>query len=96
MIVKQKYAGWVGVILDGIVCNGSISFEVKQFGTRQFEEYKPTMAEVKKIIKMAKEYRPLNWQNTVKYLELKYNITHTHEERIADIKLERFRKDGTK
>lgn len=50
MIVKHTFAGWVGVVRNGLCANGEIEFVTSMFGTGQLKEYRPTDKEKQKLL----------------------------------------------
>lgn len=55
MFVRQKYVGWVGVVVDGIVYNGAISAEVTISLNKQLEKIEPTEKELRTLKKHLRE-----------------------------------------
>jgi hypothetical protein len=55
MFVRQKFAGWVGVVVDGIVYNGAISAEVTISLNKQLETIEPTEKELRALKKHLRE-----------------------------------------
>ena len=68
MIVKQRFAGWTGVIIGDVCTNGSIQFDVAMFGRGQLPDYMPTLDELDKLIQNVKLNQP-KLENHIKYLE---------------------------
>jgi hypothetical protein len=48
-IVKQVFAGWIGIADDEIVDNGSIVFTLDYHRSQQLKEYEPTERELKEL-----------------------------------------------
>ena len=68
MIVKQRFAGWTGVIIGDVCTNGSIQFDVAMFGRGQLPDYTPTLDELDKLIQNVKINQP-KLVHHIKYLE---------------------------
>lgn len=68
MIVKQRYAGWTGVIIGDVCTNGSIQFDVAMFGRGQLPDYIPTLDELDRLIQNVKLNQP-KLVHHIKYLE---------------------------
>ncbi len=58
MIVKHKFAGWVGVVRNGVCANGTVEFLTGMFGTSQLIEHIPTTKEKEILIDAMKENQP--------------------------------------
>ena len=56
MIVRQKYAGWVGVLLNGICANATTQFEPTT--TSQLIEHQMTPREKSNLLKGLRENNP--------------------------------------
>ena len=50
MIVKHEFAGWVGVVKNGVCANGSTEFVTSMFGTSQLKEHRLTEKEKKRLL----------------------------------------------
>ncbi len=55
MFVRQKFAGWVGVVVDGVVYNGAICAEVTISLNKQLEKIEPTEKELRALKKHLRE-----------------------------------------
>lgn len=55
MFVRQKFAGWVGVVVDGVVYNGAIIAEVTVSLNKQLEKIVPSEKEMRALKKHLKE-----------------------------------------
>lgn len=58
MIVKQKYAGWIGVIAGNEVHNASIEFDLTPDREDQLIPYKPTAAEIQHLDRCIRKAKP--------------------------------------
>lgn len=58
MIVKHKFADWIGVVLNGVCANGSVEFSTDRFGMGQLISHTPTPSEKQRLIKAMKENQP--------------------------------------
>jgi hypothetical protein len=58
MIVKHQFAGWVGVVRNGVCANGGIEFVTDMFGTGQLKHHIPTEKEKKKLLEALKFNQP--------------------------------------
>jgi len=58
MIVKHKFAGWVGVVRNGVCANGTVEFVTSMFGTDQLAAHTPTEKEKKLLISAMKANQP--------------------------------------
>jgi hypothetical protein len=50
MIVKHEFAGWIGVVRNGVCANGTVEFVTSMFGTSQLKEHKPTESEKRRLL----------------------------------------------
>lgn len=58
MIVKQKYAGWIGVIAGNKVHNASIEFELTPDRISQLIPYTPTDSEIEHLDRSIRKANP--------------------------------------
>ena len=77
MMVKHIHAGWVGVIVDGMVINRGISFSLKRFGTSQLREHNPSTKEIDQLVKGMTDAKMEGYEAALFYLKSKYNVKAT-------------------
>ncbi|OJV65252.1 MAG: hypothetical protein BGO41_01430 [Clostridiales bacterium 38-18] len=69
MIVQQIYAGWKGIVVDGIVYNGSTSYPYNKFPDIQLSKCTITPKEIDKIINELKESKPVGYFKVIEKLK---------------------------
>lgn len=58
MLVKQRYAGWIGVMVGDVVVNAGISFKASCTAKAQLLEVRPNLVESAALLACMKENHP--------------------------------------
>lgn len=77
MIVKHIYADWIGVVMGGMVNNGTVEFLATIDRLEQLEPYEPTIRELRKLAHAIRINFPTGHNYYTKYLENRADILTT-------------------